>query len=213
MEELIRDDATNLNPLQHYTHVWMTGSYDAGYTWTDPVDIINPDLALFGFLVNTTDAVFPNMHVASDNQVALTYQFDDEPGLNLVGDTEADPITSNTITSITIDVEEILGLPGTADICSLTGTTVVDAASFKFDVTPNPAAGLTTINFELNESENVTIELYNVVGSLVSQVELDNLSTGAYTQNLNLDNISAGVYMVSLRAGDKVATQKLVVTK
>ena len=212
MEELIRDDATNVAPIQHYTHVWMTGSSDAGATWADPVDIISEEFALFGFLVNTTDAVFPNMHVASGNQVALTYQFDDEPGLNLVA-AEEDPITANTITSITIDVESVLGLPGDAVICALTNTTVVDPASFKFDVTPNPAAGLTTINFELDRTEDVKIEVYNVVGALVSQVELDNISAGAYTQNLNLANISAGVYMVSLRAGDEVATQKLVVTK
>ena len=212
MEELIRDDATNVEPIQHYTHVWMTGSSDAGETWADPVDIISDEFALFGFLVNTTDAVFPNMHVASGNQVALTYQFDDEPGLNLVA-AEEDPITANTITSITIDVESVLGLPGDAVICALTNTTVVDPANFKFDVSPNPAAGLTTINFEIERTEDVKIELYNVVGSLVSQVELDNISAGTYTQNLNLANVSAGVYMVSLRAGDEVATQKLVVTK
>jgi len=214
MEELIRDDATNANPLQHYTHVWMTGSSDNGATWVNPVDVINPDLSLFGFLVNTTDAVFPNMDVVSGNQVALTYMFDDEPGLNLVED-EMDPITSNTITMLTIDVEEILGLnDAPANLCDFdVATTAVTPETFNFEVTPNPAAGLTTINFELDQRENVTIEVYNLVGSLVAQTNLGNTSIGTYNQNINLDNISAGIYMVSLRAGDKIATQKLVVTK
>lgn len=214
MEELIRDDPTNANPLQHYTHVWMTGSSDAGATWTEPLDVINTELSLFGFLVGTTDAVFPNMHVVSGNQVALTYMFDDEPGLNLVDD-EMDPITANTITMMTIDVEEILGLTdGGTLLCELSvGTTVVTPETFGFDVTPNPAAGLTTVNFELDQRENVTIDLYNIVGALVSQVNLGNTSIGVHNQNLALDNLAAGIYMVSLRAGDKVATQKLVVTK
>ncbi len=212
MEELIRENETNVNPTQHYTHVWMTGSSDYGETWTTPVDIINPDLSLFGFLVNTTDAVFPNTQVVSETQVALTYQFDDEPGLNLVV-AEEDPITSNTIAMITIDVEEILGLTDSPSVECVTGTTTVAPETFKFDVTPNPAAGFTTINFELDQRENVTIDLYNVVGSLVAQTNLGNVATGAYNQNIALDNLAPGVYMVSLRAGDKVATQKLVVTK
>ncbi len=215
MEELIRDDATNTNPLQHYTHVWMTGSSDNGATWSEPLDIINPDLSLFGFLVNTTDAVFPNMHVVSDNQVAITYMFDDEPGLNLVGDDEMDPITSNTITMMTIDVEEILGVTDAPTmLCNLdVSTTAVTPEEFKFEVTPNPAVGLTTVNFELETREEVTIELYNVVGALVSQADLGNTSVGVHTQNIDVNNLSAGIYLVSLRAGDKVATQKLVVTK
>ena len=214
MEELIRDDPTNVNPLQHYTHVWMTASSDWGATWTEPLDVINPDLSLFGFLVNTTDAVFPNMHVVSDNQVALTYMFDDEPGLNLVGDDEMDPITSNTITMLTIDVDELLGAtPGSGPVQCLVNTTIASPAEFNFDVTPNPAVGLTTVNFELASRQDVTIDLYNVVGSLVSQVDLGNTAIGTHTQNIDLDNLSPGIYLVSLRAGDKVATQKLVVTK
>jgi len=213
MEELVRDDPTNVNPIQHYSHVWMTGSSDAGATWTEPVDIINNELSLFGFLVNTTDAVFPNMHVVSDNQVAVTYQFDDEPGLNLVM-AEEDPITSNTITMMTIDVEEILGLtdPGSLVEC-IVGTTAVTPETFNFNVTPNPAATTTMVNFELDSRENVTIDIYNMVGSLVGQSNLGTTAVGTYTQSINLDNLSAGIYMVSLRAGDKVATQKLVVTK
>ncbi len=211
MEELIRDDPTNVNPIQFYSHVWMTGSNDCGATWTTPVDIINEDLSLFGFLVNTTDAVFPNTQVVSENQVALTYQFDDEPGLNLVT-AEEDPITSNTITMITIDVEEILGLGPAVGSC-LVSTSTVAPETFKFEVTPNPAAGFTTVNFELDQSENVTIDLFNVVGSLIAQSDLGDLATGVYNENIALDNLSPGIYMVSLRAGDKVATQKLVVTK
>ncbi len=206
MEELIRDDPTNLNPLQHYSHIWMTGSSDNGATWATPVDVINPELVLFSFLVDMTDALFPNMHVVSENQVALTYQFDDEPGLNLVGDTEADPIVSNTITMTTIDVEEVLGLV-------VTSTTAVSPETFSFGVSPNPAANLTTVNFELGTREDVTIDIYNVVGSLVSQANLGNTTVGSHAQTLDINNLSPGIYLVSLRAGDKVATQKLVVTK
>jgi len=212
MEELIREDETNTNPTQHYTHVWMTGSSDYGDTWTTPVDIINPDLSLFGFLVNTTDAVFPNTQVVSENQVALTYQFDDEPGLNLV-EAEEDPITSNTITMITIDVAEILGLADAPTVECVTATTTVSPEAFKFEVTPNPATGFTMVNFELEQRENVRIDLYNVVGTLISQADLGDVATGTYNQNIALDNLSPGIYLVSLRAGDKVATQKLVVTK
>jgi|GEM_PF-1110484 len=222
MEEFPREDNEDgqLNPIQYFSHVWMTGSPDNGATWTTPVDIINAELALFGsILINTTDAVFPNTQVISENQVAVTYQFDDEPGLNLFDaarDTplEGDPIAANTISMITINVEEILGLTeNPEELCGLTSTTVVTPETFKFKVSPNPATGFTTINFELDQRENVTIDLYNVVGSLVSQDKLGNIAIGTHNQNMVLDNLAPGIYIVSLRAGDKIATQKLVLTK
>ncbi len=215
-EDYIRDDPTNPNPLQHYTHVWMTGSADAGATWTDPVDIINGDLVLFPFLVDQTDAVFPNMHIVSENQVAVTYQFDDEPGINLRDD-EMDPIVANQITMTTINVEEVLGLngPGTVvpPLPCIVGTTTVTPETFNFNITPNPAISTTMINFELDSKAEVTIDIYNVVGALVGHNDLGTTSAGSYTQNMSLEKLSPGIYMVSLRAGDKVATQKLVVTK
>jgi len=215
MENLIREDPIDLNPTQHFTHVWMTGSSDDGLSWVEPVDIINSDLSLFPFLVDMTDAVFPNMQYVGDNDFALYYQFDDEPGLNLQPDAEADPINSNTIGMITIDVNDIIGLgdkEGTLS-CTVGTENPVAPESFKFKVSPNPAIGITTISFEMDLAGDVQIDLSNVIGEQISRTQLNGTPVGAHTHELDLNQLTPGIYLVSLRTGDRIATQKLVVGK
>jgi len=215
MENLVREDPVDMNPIQHYTHVWMTGSSDDGTSWVDPVDIINADLSLFPFLVEMTDAVFPNIQYAGGNNFALYYQFDDEPGLNLQPDAEADPINSNTIGMITIDVNDIIGLGPKSGLlsCAVGTENPVAPESFKFTVSPNPAIGLTTISFEMDRADDVQIELSNVIGERISQIEVSATSVGVHTHQIDLNQLTPGIYLVSLRTGDRIATQKLVVGK
>jgi len=216
MENLIDDDPDDLlNPIQHYTHVWMTGSSDDGQSWVDPLDIINTDLVLFGGLVEITDAVFPNIQYIGDSDFAVYYQFDDEPGLNLQPDAEGDPITENTIGMITIDVEDIIGLgEKEGSLNCLVGTeSPVTPDAFKFTVSPNPAYGITTISFEMDRAADVQIELSNVIGEQISQTQLSGTPAGVHTHELDLNQLTPGIYLVSLRTGDRIATQKLVVGK
>jgi flagellar hook assembly protein FlgD len=75
---------------------------------------------------------------------------------------------------------------------------------------PNPTKDAITINYEIAEnekgSEMVTIQIYDVIGRLVSNLVNENLAPGRYTAtwNGNFDNgemSSRGYYFIRLSAG------------
>jgi len=76
---------------------------------------------------------------------------------------------------------------------------------------PNPAKEGITINYEIAEnelgSEKVTIQIYDVIGRLVSNLVNENLAPGRYTATWNgyYDNgeqVSLGYYFIRFSAGN-----------
>ena len=79
-------------------------------------------------------------------------------------------------------------------------------------VFPNPFAETATINVSLESSAEVTVEVMNSVGQIVSRVDYGTL-TG--NQNLTLDGtkLNSGVYFVHVRIGDELATKRVTIAK
>ena len=125
MENLISENPTQ---GQHFAQVHVTASTDGGATWACPYNIINADLSLFSFLVPTTNAIFPHTALIEDDHLAIWYQFDDEPGLNL-DDSEGDPINANTIGEVSIRVNDFLDT-STPCLFPVNVLEVVDAEAF-----------------------------------------------------------------------------------
>ncbi|MFT4536689.1 MAG: thiol-disulfide isomerase/thioredoxin [Saprospiraceae bacterium] len=79
-------------------------------------------------------------------------------------------------------------------------------------VYPNPASDFTNIKINVGSAADVTIQVTDMMGQLVSK---RNLGTVAGTQNVGYDvsELAAGNYTFKIIAGDKVATQKVSVIK
>lgn len=79
-------------------------------------------------------------------------------------------------------------------------------------VYPNPFAETATINVSLESSAEVTVEVMNSVGQIVSRVDYGTL-TG--NQNLTLDGtkLNSGVYFVHVRINDVLATKRVTIAK
>ena len=88
---------------------------------------------------------------------------------------------------------------------------------------PNPFNPETWIPFELNESADVTVTIYNVHGSAVRAIELGARAAGTYSapdraaywdgRNDDGETVGSGVYFAELKAGDTRRTQRLVLLK
>lgn len=76
---------------------------------------------------------------------------------------------------------------------------------------PNPFSGSTQIRFRLPSSMDVTIEVYSLDGRRVATVADGRYESGAYSMSWNADTLPAGVYICRIRAGEHVATQRMVV--
>lgn len=78
---------------------------------------------------------------------------------------------------------------------------------------PNPASGIANLQFELGKSENVTIDIYNVVGQKVSNVANDAFAAGKHNISFSVENLNAGVYFYTINAGGYSKTMKFTVVK
>lgn len=78
---------------------------------------------------------------------------------------------------------------------------------------PNPATGLTTINFSIGEPGLTSLLLYNIAGQQVQELVNANLSQGSYSINLDLSSFEAGVYVYRMKFKGKEKALKMIVGK
>jgi len=79
------------------------------------------------------------------------------------------------------------------------------------DVFPNPSNTNTNININLVKSENVTVNVYDMAGALVSSENEGQLGEGQHIVDLNTANLANGMYFVKVAAGQSVQTIKVTV--
>jgi hypothetical protein len=78
---------------------------------------------------------------------------------------------------------------------------------------PNPADNEISINFGLNQSSKVEIEIYDLTGKIVNTLKLDKLESGNHTSKINTSILNAGVYMYSVKSENAKMFSKFTITK
>ena len=78
---------------------------------------------------------------------------------------------------------------------------------------PNPFNPSTTFRFDLPESAEVVLEIYNPLGHKVAEIVNDKLNAGRYQIPWNASTLSSGVYVYVLRAGNFRESGKLLLLK
>jgi hypothetical protein len=83
-----------------------------------------------------------------------------------------------------------------------------------FVIFPNPAGYQTTLAFTTNEKATVSVEVYDVLGHLVSVASQNNsFEKGYNTISLNTADLSNGIYYIALDVNGVKETKKLVINK
>ncbi|GIV43693.1 MAG: hypothetical protein KatS3mg035_0816 [Bacteroidia bacterium] len=87
--------------------------------------------------------------------------------------------------------------------------------SLGFKVYPNPYKGQTHIYYQLSQSSNVNLEVYNMVGQLVHTFVNEKQSAGKYSYEFSATklNMTAGSYMVKLTVNGKTYTAQIIELK
>lgn len=77
---------------------------------------------------------------------------------------------------------------------------------------PNPATSNSEINipFALGQNEDVTIELFDLVGKSITSVS-STYAAGDHTEVLSTNNLNPGIYLYTITAGDFTATKKFTI--
>ncbi|MBI5541198.1 MAG: T9SS type A sorting domain-containing protein [Bacteroidia bacterium] len=165
------------------------------------------------FYVNTADVVKKQ---GSTYSIAMTY-------IDVAGDAGSNADAAQIeyfITDATFDESEFteIYLPSNMGVlcqcCWTCCTGINNNESNKFSVSqnyPNPANGATSIKVTLTETSNVTVEITNLVGQLVSKIDKGILAAGNHSINLNTASLNSGIYFYTVTAGTEKITKKMIV--
>ncbi|MGC9316021.1 MAG: FlgD immunoglobulin-like domain containing protein, partial [bacterium] len=91
--------------------------------------------------------------------------------------------------------------------------------SIDLNIWPNPFNSTVNLTFHLqSKTENLTINIYNITGSLVWGMEKGDIEAGYYSETWNgtdENGVSqpSGVYLIRMEAGDNSVTQKAILLK
>jgi glycosidase len=124
--------------------------------------------------------------------------------------------TTLDITSLTIGLNLEPGEYGVYTSKPIAGigplaTRAAQTAAFQLSLVPNPAAGTTTIQYQLPAAATASLAVQNVLGQTVRQLAPTRQAAGAQTQVLPLQGLAPGVYLVRLQAGELTQTTRLLV--
>jgi len=78
---------------------------------------------------------------------------------------------------------------------------------------PNPFNPVTTIEFSIPRSGDVSLIIYSINGQEVKRLIESEMSVGRFAVLWNASNVSSGIYFYRLTAGDFVLTRKMVLLK
>ena len=80
----------------------------------------------------------------------------------------------------------------------------------KLKTYPNPTNDYTTVSFNLKETTNVTLYVYNFSGRLVKTINEKNVEAGSQNITIDASDLTTGTYIVKLVAGKQNDTVKFV---
>ncbi len=80
---------------------------------------------------------------------------------------------------------------------------------------PNPFNPNTIISFQLPKAGNVTLKVFEVLGNEVATLVDEYKNAGSYNVEFRIENLelSSGIYFYQLKAGEFVATKKMILIK
>ncbi len=78
---------------------------------------------------------------------------------------------------------------------------------------PNPFNPTTVIRYSLPSSQQVKLEIYNMLGQLVETLVNKQQPTGSYAVNFDADRFNSGMYFYRLTAGNYTKTMKMLLLK
>jgi hypothetical protein len=78
---------------------------------------------------------------------------------------------------------------------------------------PNPFNPSTTISYQLPEKNHVSLNVYDILGNLVTTLVNQDMDAGYYTVNWNASQLASGIYIYRIISGSYVSTKKMILMK
>jgi hypothetical protein len=79
------------------------------------------------------------------------------------------------------------------------------------NVSPNPATEFANVEVNLNSASKVEVNVYDVMGKLVSANNYGQQASGSHIYKINTSSLPAGVYVFNIQASGSQTTKKVIV--
>jgi len=89
---------------------------------------------------------------------------------------------------------------------------IEDFISESIELYPNPTKAESQLRFEIKNAQEISFSIYDVIGSVVAEINRDMYSAGQHSITLPVNDLRAGQYFISLIQGSEV-TQVLKLQK
>ncbi|TXB65373.1 T9SS type A sorting domain-containing protein [Vicingus serpentipes] len=149
--------------------------------------------------VNPTPIIADNSGDLTSSTTGVSYQWylDGNP----IPASNSQTITATQDGDYTVEVTYANSCPETSAPYTVTTTSLAEYALKDFTIYPNPTKGLITIKGV--GLKNVEVQLYNLVGKLITNFSVDNNET------INLSNLPEGVYLLKVNG----TTNRIILSK
>jgi len=175
--------------------IFITYSTDNGNTWSTPVNItLTPNVE------EKHSSVIRNLVTPPNDSVGVFYLKDMKAGgwVNVPGWGPA------PVYGIYKKLSGVIGIKQDLEI----------VREFKlFQNYPNPFNPTTTISYYIPKSSNVTLKVYNILGSEVATLVNGFEKSGAKEIVFDASHLASGIYYYTIAAGEYRDTKKMVVVK
>jgi len=183
---------------ENYRDIYVIYSKDGGKTWSPAQNISNNPVM---------ENVFGHVAKKCDNYLHFYYQEDEEPGTEVQN---GDQPTINYIFYLRIPVADILNdLVGTGAGSSIEENKNVNIVLN--GVYPNPFTYESAVNFTLNNTSDIQITIFDMLGKKVSENFYSNIASGTHDLPINASGLNSGTYILSLTSNAVVVTSRLLV--
>jgi thiol-disulfide isomerase/thioredoxin len=99
-------------------------------------------------------------------------------------------------------------LIGGADASTVVGVEESELIN-SFVAYPNPFNTFTNLSFNVAEASDVTIEVVNLLGARVMNMDLGTVVAGEHRQVLDFSELSSGLYLINITANGQMATMRV----
>jgi hypothetical protein len=180
------------NDVYNYKHIWAR-AYANG-EWGEFLDLSSDISHIFD------ECIYPHLSPNStDDNLHYIYQADVTPGLALDDD---HGYQDNRFIYGTLPKADLVGMDDEKEIISN------DNVSQNF---PNPFNNTSYINVTLDESAELVLEVTNLMGQVVSQVNYGTLANGTHKLTIDATTLETGVYFYTVKAGNSSVTKRMIV--
>ena len=95
--------------------------------------------------------------------------------------------------------------------CDGSPASIVENNFSNFNINPNPAKNFTSFNFDVKNTSEIKISVYDITGKLVDNLLNRVLPNGSHTLNYNTSLLNKGIYIYIISSQSQDITGKLII--